>query len=362
MRKTLTLIALGLATSAFAQLNVTSKGQAIIGTRASNIGIAGTQSQAIVVDPVVPQPVEIDSVATLVLLGKGTFNTNGYISFGDGSKVSVGEIGSTYYNDMLVMNGYNGLQFNLGNRRYFYARGTNPSSTDLTFSCALKANAFNVASDVRLKKDIEPLDDAWESLSKISSIAYTLKPKPVLETGDEEVIEDAAPDTRRHFGFSAQEVREIFPELVTEDSEGWLSIDYIGFIPILVDAVKNLQTRNGELEEEIADLRNGGDTFRLARAGTEGIPASVEALSMEQNQPNPFTETTSISLTIPETVASASLYVYDMQGTQVMKFDITDRGNTAVTIDGKTLRPGMYLYSLIADGKEISTKRMILTD
>ncbi len=32
-----------------------------------------------------------------------------------------------------------------------------------------------------------------------------------------------------------------------------------------------------------------------------------------------------------------------------------------LTIDGYTLDAGMYLYSLIADGKEVDTKKMILT-
>jgi hypothetical protein len=31
------------------------------------------------------------------------------------------------------------------------------------------------------------------------------------------------------------------------------------------------------------------------------------------------------------------------------------------TIEGHTLKAGMYLYTLIADGKEVDTKKMILT-
>jgi len=50
-----------------------------------------------------------------------------------------------------------------------------------------------------------------------------------------------------------------------------------------------------------------------------------------------------------------------MQGVQIKSFDIIERGATSVTIEGYTLQAGMYLYTLIADGKEVDTKKMILT-
>lgn len=50
-----------------------------------------------------------------------------------------------------------------------------------------------------------------------------------------------------------------------------------------------------------------------------------------------------------------------MQGLQKDKIDITTTGNIEVTIDGNTLLPGMYMYTLIVDGIEVNTKRMILT-
>jgi len=37
------------------------------------------------------------------------------------------------------------------------------------------------------------------------------------------------------------------------------------------------------------------------------------------------------------------------------------KGKQSVTINGNSLQPGMYLYALVIDGKEVDTKRMILT-
>lgn len=59
-----------------------------------------------------------------------------------------------------------------------------------------------------------------------------------------------------------QEVREIFPNLVVEGEEGMLSIDYNGFIPVLVQAVKNL-TR--QVEEQANIISSLSEDSRKAR-------------------------------------------------------------------------------------------------
>ena len=65
---------------------------------------------------------------------------------------------------------------------------------------------------------------------------------------------------------------------------------------------------------------------------------------------------------MPVNVKTANLYIYNMQGVQIKIIPINDRANGNVVINGNELSPGMYLYSLIADGKEVDTKRMILTN
>ena len=57
-----------------------------------------------------------------------------------------------------------------------------------------------------------------------------------------------------------------------------------------------------------------------------------------------------------------NICVYDLSGSQKLRRDIGERGETGIRIEGNTLSPGMYVYSLIVDGAEIDSKRMILTD
>lgn len=161
--------------------------------------------------------------------------------------------------------------------------------------------------------------------------------------------------TQHQYGFLAQDVREVYPDLVYEDSEGMLSIDYTGFIAILVDAVQNLQGQVREQAEMIETLRNGSK---------EDTPVENNAIvaSLSQNRPNPFRTSTVISCVLPGDVSSALLCVYDLYGNQKLRTNITERGNVDITIEGNTLTAGMYIYTLIADGVEIDSKRMILTD
>jgi len=69
---------------------------------------------------------------------------------------------------------------------------------------------------------------------KLDGISYTLK-----SNGEEKL------------GFSAQELQKVFPELVKEDEEGYLSIDGTGLIAPLVEAIKEQQKTLDKQEEKL---------------------------------------------------------------------------------------------------------------
>lgn len=82
---------------------------------------------------------------------------------------------------------------------------------------------------------------------------------------------------------------------------------------------------------------------------------------LDQNIPNPFSKETRIGCFIPEGSGNSVLYIYNMNGTQLKQYNINGLGKQSVTINGSSFEPGMYLYTLVIDGKEVDTKRMILT-
>lgn len=158
------------------------------------------------------------------------------------------------------------------------------------------------------------------------------------------------------YTLAADELKESFPELVYEDDYGNVSINYIEMVPLLVQSIKELNAKIDELQ--------GNDVKKVtsrSAAVTSIEDSEVDLFSVSQNEPNPFTESTTIKLSIPKKTQAAALIIYDMSGKQIKQVNINERGKTSVNITSEGLAAGMYLYSLIADGKVISTKRMILT-
>mgnify|MGYP003306334350 CR=1 FL=1 len=80
-------------------------------------------------------------------------------------------------------------------------------------------------------------------------------------------VELEAPDAdgqkRRFLGFLAQEVEDVLPELVSTDAEGTKSVNYVGVVPVLVEALKEERAARTALEARL-DAR-AGDRQRRAR-------------------------------------------------------------------------------------------------
>ena len=99
-------------------------------------------------------------------------------------------------------------------------------------------------SDYRLKENISSLSQsALDAVEKMNVVQYNYKQREVeTANGTEKLYEDDSEIlTHKHYGLIAQELREIYPDLVLEDSEGYLSINYIELVPILIQSVQELK-------------------------------------------------------------------------------------------------------------------------
>lgn len=219
---------------------------------------------------------------------------------------------------------------------------------DVKVTGALTASSINNNSDARFKDNVEDLQEsAIDKLRSLRPVSYTFKPDSMiyLKEGEEK---------RTHYGVIAQEMKEIFPDLVSEDGAGYLSVNYIELIPLLIQAVKQQQVQIDELQSMLpAQAQNN-----IKR----NMPAAQsDAPRLMQNTPNPFSQNTIIGYFLPTDTREAAIRVYDMSGAEIAVYPIVSFGQGELTINGGTFRAGMYLYSLIADGQLIDTKQMILT-
>ena len=92
------------------------------------------------------------------------------------------------------------------------------------------------SSDKRLKNNIVKIKDSNNIINNINGYEFNWK-----ENADRE-----GPD----LGIIAQEVKEVLPEIVHEREDGYLSVDYVKLIPVLIEEVKSLNNRIKVLEEK----------------------------------------------------------------------------------------------------------------
>ena len=236
------------------------------------------------------------------------------------------------------------------------------------------------SSDERLKEDVTDIGNSQEDvLNKISlltpvSYRYKQSEQNAIDETEKNELEDGLEDmdkesqkvyvekqrtqaSKTHFGFIAQELQQVYPELVYEQDNGFLAINYVELIPVLVQSIK-------ELKGQVEELRGQHPAKAKASAKQETTDVDVDDIytaAMGQNVPNPFSERTDIAITLPESVKKAILYIYDMTGKQVEQHEVTGRGKTTMTIYADRMNAGMYIYALVADGKVITSKKMIVT-
>ncbi len=87
------------------------------------------------------------------------------------------------------------------------------------------------ASDIRLKKDIVDLSSALDVVKNLRGVSF-------------EYTEESNMGSGIRFGFIAQEVKEVVPELVRirAKGDGMLNLNYTEIIPWVVEAIKELAT------------------------------------------------------------------------------------------------------------------------
>ena len=106
--------------------------------------------------------------------------------------------------------------------------------------------AYYSSSDMRKKDILEEisLDKAYELVNKCQTIFYTWK--------DDET-------KKKEIGLIAQEVQQYFPELVSKDKDGYLTLDYSKLTVILLTVIRDLTQKVSKidtLEEKIKQLEN----------------------------------------------------------------------------------------------------------
>lgn len=120
------------------------------------------------------------------------------------------------------------------------------------FSGDVTANGTLLTSDRRLKKNITPVENGLTTIQQLNPVFYSKKASI-----------DATNYDTQEYGFIAQELQKILPEIVqqTNREDQVLAVNYTSLIPILTKAIQEQQqqldaktTENNQLQERISTL------------------------------------------------------------------------------------------------------------
>jgi hypothetical protein len=69
-------------------------------------------------------------------------------------------------------------------------------------------------------------------------------------------------DGKQKIGVLAQDIREVFPELVTEDANEMLAVNYQGLVPVLINALKEQDAKMNEQETKFEKQQSEIDELK----------------------------------------------------------------------------------------------------
>lgn len=245
-------------------------------------------------------------------------------------------------------------------------------------------------SDGRVKKNIKQNVPGLTFINKLTPITYTLnleasdkivqrqtiKDREIgnVSTSPDEAIARKIKEAIVYTGFIAQDVEKAANSLnfdfsgvdAAKNNKDLYGLRYADFVVPLVKAVQELSKSNDDKDAKIENLQKQIDDLKAivlsnnasSIQNTTGVILTNS--SLEQNIPNPFTHTTTIAYNLPQKFTNAQILITDNSGKTIKSVNISGIGKGSLNVDAATLASGAYNYSLIVDGRTISTKQMVL--
>ncbi len=213
--------------------------------------------------------------------------TTGSYNAGLGFKAGSGAAGSSSYNvylgssagatsqaDSCIYIGTNAGYGNAASQRLFIDQSTanaTEASTPLIYGefdtnlVRINGNlqytgTISSFSDRRLKEDFLPIDGALSKISKLNGFSYHMKDDPKKQ---------------REFGVIAQELQEVFPEMVEifDQENGYLAAEYLQLVPVLLEAIKERQQLIEKRQQQIEQQKAALEALQSLKAEVETVKA-----------------------------------------------------------------------------------------
>jgi hypothetical protein len=277
-----------------------------------------------------------------------------------GTVLNSGVNGYAVYGDASNTNGFKGAVY-----AGYFNGNVNVNGTVTAFAY--------IPSDQNLKTNINPILNSKTIISQ-------LQPKHFYYDTTKYFLNGV---NKKNYGLIAQDVQNVLPELVStyiipdkKDSTGnvianggtFKTLNNNAFIGILL---ANAKEQNNRIDSLITALNsnsrvinpNQGPTNPATNVTTlnkQNVTLSnADMLVLDQNQPNPFSESTVIKYNVPEKYGYAQLIFTTIEGRILKTIDIAKKGAGEITVYANDLSNGIYTYTLVVDGKTVDSKKMV---
>lgn len=222
-----------------------------------------------------------------------------------------------------------------------------------------------LSSDKKWKQDERKIEKALDLINKFEPKSYEFK-----QTQQTEKM-NFSPG--KHYGFIAQDLQKVMPELVRKDEDGSLAINYIEIIPLLTEAIKELDKKQTQvntyedkleqLEQEMQEMREQLATLASNRQAESAVDIKGVSETIENQKmiisPNPTSGELKITYQTNHKATDVQLRVFDMQGKWQKTINKLKAGKTDVKTH-LNLPAGMYHIALIEDGVVTDTSRLVV--
>ncbi|MBK9732468.1 MAG: tail fiber domain-containing protein [Chitinophagaceae bacterium] len=251
-------------------------------------------------------------------------------------------------------------------------------------------------SDGRFKKNVSEDVPGLEFITQLKPVTYTLDITGIRQANGEDTEERSKGTADDHpadlasiadkenivyTGFIAQEVEKAAKALqfdfsgvdAPKNESDFYGLRYAEFVVPLVKAVQEQQLL---IEQQHADINDQNIRIEMLTARieklenllTQATGSSYEqniltsmdltTAKLDQNIPNPFSQTTTISYYVPENVTGAQINFYGEHGHLIKSVSIHENGYGSLTIKASDLAYGVYQYSLLINGRTAATKKL----
>lgn len=225
-----------------------------------------------------------------------------------------------------------------------------------TFNSIQVADVYNL-SDMRAKENIEPLTFGLNTIQNLRPVSYKWKKNEVAEKNNAEYAENDTTlqlaygpnDNKTQYGFLAQEVEAVMPDAVLTNEDGHKMINYTAIIPVLVQAVQELQAKVETQALQIEQLSK-----------EKGISKSLSVVDNKivSCSPNPTDGKITIVTSLTNDTENAKLVISSLDGNNDVQF-VVSYASPTVSADISSLKSGIHIVSLYVNDKLVDSQRIV---